>query len=99
MFNCFYFYFFFYKNFLYKNQARDIDEREKWVRRLEDTILRHANRSRGIFEPYFGGSSHGLVANTTKKPDHIFAFDRRVSEADVYLQLMIDQTAVSFFLS
>lgn len=25
-------------------QARDAAEREKWVRALEDTILRHANR-------------------------------------------------------
>lgn len=25
-------------------QARDAEEREQWVRALEDTILRHANR-------------------------------------------------------
>lgn len=29
-------------------QARDADEREKWIRALEDTILRHAHKVRCI---------------------------------------------------
>ncbi|XP_059613956.1 oxysterol-binding protein-related protein 9 [Phlebotomus argentipes] len=73
-------------------QARDADEREKWVSRLEDTILRHGNRSRGMWEPQ--GSFHGSSNSSTKqRPNYLQAFDRKVSEADAYLQLIIDQTA------
>ncbi|XP_055619826.1 oxysterol-binding protein-related protein 9 isoform X2 [Toxorhynchites rutilus septentrionalis] len=78
-------------------QARDADEREKWVRRLEDTILRHANRSRALWEQqYSGGSgstSHGTPGSSTKRNhNNLSLFDKRVSEADAYLQLMIEQT-------
>ncbi|GLV39794.1 uncharacterized protein CBL_08140 [Carabus blaptoides fortunei] len=58
-------------------QARDAAEREKWVRALEDTILRHANR---------------LSWDTNRPPPTIRDFDNKVSEADAYLQIMIDQT-------
>lgn len=77
-------------------QARDGDEREKWVRRLEDTILRHANRSRALWEQqYSTGSatnSHGTPGSSTKRPSNLALFDKKVSEADAYLQLMIEQT-------
>ncbi|KAK5647456.1 hypothetical protein RI129_002348 [Pyrocoelia pectoralis] len=58
-------------------QARDAEEREKWVRALEDTILRHANRLRW---------------DSTAPPPSVKDFDNKVSEADAYLQLMIEQT-------
>jgi len=58
-------------------QARSAQEREKWVRALEDTIFRHGNRIRW--------DSHG-------PPPTIKDFDNKVSEADAYLQLMIEQT-------
>lgn len=102
-------------------QARDSDEREKWVRRLEDTILRHANRGRGIWDAcssnsasnYYsmqsggggsssaGGSGTGnggagslhTPAGSMRRPDYLKTLDGRVSEADVYLQLMIEQAS------
>ncbi|XP_073844204.1 oxysterol-binding protein-related protein 9 isoform X1 [Musca autumnalis] len=73
-------------------QAQHSEEREKWVRRLEDTIQRHANRNRmwdnqGSF--YLGGYNKDL---TNKRANYLEIFGRRVSEADAYLQLMIEQT-------
>ncbi|XP_055527087.1 oxysterol-binding protein-related protein 9 isoform X2 [Wyeomyia smithii] len=79
-------------------QARDADEREKWVRRLEDTILRHANRSRALWEQQYSspGSGSNLQgtpgSSSTRRATHLVLFDGRVSEADAYLQLMIEQT-------
>lgn len=58
-------------------QARDGEEREKWVRALEDTIFRHGTRVRW--------DSTGIQPT-------IKDFDNKVSEADAYLQLMIEQT-------
>ncbi|XP_046433854.1 oxysterol-binding protein-related protein 9 isoform X2 [Neodiprion pinetum] len=55
-------------------QTRDGDERERWVRALEDTILRH---SYARWDPL--------------KPPPKQDFDRKVAEADAYLQLLIDQ--------
>lgn len=75
-------------------QAKDGEEREKWVRRLEDTILRHANRNRGIWSDQ-GGSTYGGLGSTgdpTKRPNYLQTLDKRISEADAYLQLMIEQT-------
>lgn len=78
-------------------QARDSDEREEWVRRLEDTILRHANRVRGLY--YNNGNSiSDTSGGTARRPNYLQTLDKRVSEADAYLQLMIEQTNVTFFL-
>ena len=33
-------------------QAKDAEEREKWIRALEDTILRHAQLQRVIINPF-----------------------------------------------
>ncbi|XP_012215655.1 oxysterol-binding protein-related protein 9 isoform X2 [Linepithema humile] len=55
-------------------QTRDGEERERWVRALEDTILRHSHTR---WDP--------------KKSPPKQDFDRKVAEADVYLQLLIDQ--------
>ncbi|XP_030388211.1 oxysterol-binding protein-related protein 9 isoform X2 [Scaptodrosophila lebanonensis] len=74
-------------------QARHCEEREQWVRRLEDTIRRHANRlrlwdSQSAF--YIAG---GYTKETSgKRSNHLELLARRVSEADAYLQLMIEQT-------
>lgn len=77
-------------------QAKDGEEREKWVRRLEDTILRHANRSRGIWSSDQSGSTYGGFSSSstdpTKRPNYLQTLDKRISEADAYLQLMIEQT-------
>ncbi|CAG9858970.1 unnamed protein product [Phyllotreta striolata] len=58
-------------------QARDAEERQKWVHALEETIIRHGNR---------------LRYDSHHPSPTIRDFDNRVSEADAYLQLMIDQT-------
>ncbi|XP_012277175.1 oxysterol-binding protein-related protein 9 isoform X2 [Orussus abietinus] len=58
-------------------QTRNGEERERWVRALEDTILRH---SHARWDP--------------KKSPPKQDFDRKVAEADVYLQLLIDQIKV-----
>ncbi|XP_022921236.1 oxysterol-binding protein-related protein 9 isoform X2 [Onthophagus taurus] len=58
-------------------QARDAEEREKWVRALEDTIFRHGSRMRW---------------ESSRPPPTMKDFDYKVSEADAYLQLMIEQT-------
>lgn len=79
-------------------QAKDGEEREKWVRHLEDTILRHANRSRGIWTGGEHGSVYGhssgsySAADGAKRPNYLQTLDRRINEADAYLQLMIEQT-------
>ncbi|CRK98250.1 CLUMA_CG011612, isoform A [Clunio marinus] len=71
-------------------QARD-GEREKWVRHLEDTIARSTHR-RGVYYDTsqtlqsMGGSA------TSGKHNYLVMFDKKVSEADTYLQMMIDQT-------
>lgn len=70
-------------------QAKDGEEREKWVRRLEDTILRHANRNRAIWSSDQYSSS---PAELSKRSNYLQTLDKRISEADAYLQLMIEQT-------
>ncbi|CAO1403299.1 unnamed protein product [Diamesa serratosioi] len=71
-------------------QARDGDEREKWVRALEDTILRNANRHQRLYDHQQNLQSMGGAS--TGKRSHLAHFDKKVSEADIYLQLIIDQT-------
>uniref|UniRef100_A0A1S4GPH1 Oxysterol-binding protein n=1 Tax=Anopheles gambiae TaxID=7165 RepID=A0A1S4GPH1_ANOGA len=111
-------------------QARDAEEREKWVRRLEDSILRHANRSRALWDQQYnygsgstsaqssamgfttggvgGGPGSGVGAGggtgsvgcgssstpgtSIRRSNNLVLFDRKVTEADAFLQLMIDQT-------
>ncbi|XP_064087173.1 oxysterol-binding protein-related protein 9-like isoform X1 [Macrobrachium nipponense] len=61
-------------------QAHDPDEREKWIRALEDTIVRHTPSIRR-WDP--------------SKPMPTMAdFDKKLTESDAYLQLLIDQTSV-----
>ncbi|KAL5286799.1 OSBPL9 family protein [Megaselia abdita] len=74
-------------------QARDNDEREKWVRRLEDTIRRHAKGVR-MWDSFSSSylSSAYAQQNQTKKGNHLELLDKKISEADAYLQLMIEQT-------
>lgn len=58
-------------------QAKDPEEREQWIRALEDTILRHAQLIKR-FDP-----SH--PAPTMQD------FDKKLTETDSYLQILIDQ--------
>ncbi|GFG40188.1 hypothetical protein Cfor_09776 [Coptotermes formosanus] len=57
-------------------QALGAEEREKWIRALEDTILRHAHRMR--WDP-------------NKPAPTVHEFDKKLAEADAYLQILIDQ--------
>ncbi|XP_042191080.1 oxysterol-binding protein-related protein 9 isoform X2 [Callorhinchus milii] len=57
-------------------QARDADEREKWIHALEETILRHTLQLRGV--------ETGFVPSVQD-------FDKKLAEADAYLQILIDQ--------
>ncbi|XP_074661300.1 oxysterol-binding protein-related protein 9-like [Tubulanus polymorphus] len=57
-------------------QARDGDEREKWVNGLEDAIVRHSSARRD--------DARTAVSSMA-------SFDRKLSEADAYLQLLIEQ--------
>lgn len=75
-------------------QAKDGEEREKWVRRLENTILRHANRNRGIWTSDHGSNSpYGGYnpVDSVKRSNYLQTLDKRICEADAYLQLMIEQ--------
>uniref|UniRef100_A0A182WKB8 PH domain-containing protein n=1 Tax=Anopheles minimus TaxID=112268 RepID=A0A182WKB8_9DIPT len=97
-------------------QARDAEEREKWVRRLEDSILRHANRSRALWDQQYNNGSGSTSAQSSamgftsggpasgnsggggtpgpsiRRSTNLVLFDRKVTEADAFLQLLIDQT-------
>ncbi|ELU12462.1 hypothetical protein CAPTEDRAFT_196472, partial [Capitella teleta] len=58
-------------------QARDSDEKEKWIDALEETILRHSQASKRWELPR-------SVPSTVD-------FDKKLSETDAYLQLLIEQ--------
>ncbi|XP_067323986.1 oxysterol-binding protein-related protein 9 isoform X5 [Anolis sagrei] len=58
------------------NLARDADEREKWIHALEETILRHTLQLQGV--------DSGFVPTVQD-------FDKKLTEADAYLQILIDQ--------
>ncbi|CAN8010058.1 unnamed protein product [Ixodes pacificus] len=63
-------------------QARDAEERERWVRALEDTILRHTLQRQPNARLW---DQTGIVAPTQQN------FDTKLTEADSYLQLLIEQ--------
>uniref|UniRef100_A0A8I6AL53 Oxysterol-binding protein n=1 Tax=Rattus norvegicus TaxID=10116 RepID=A0A8I6AL53_RAT len=60
-------------------QARDADEREKWIHALEETILRHTLQLQGL--------DSGFVPSVQD-------FDKKLTEADAYLQILIEQLKV-----
>uniref|UniRef100_A0A3Q3BJR0 Oxysterol-binding protein n=1 Tax=Kryptolebias marmoratus TaxID=37003 RepID=A0A3Q3BJR0_KRYMA len=62
-------------------QARDADEREKWIHALEGTILRHTLQLQE--------AEAGFVPSVQD-------FDKKLSEADAYLQILIDQLKVQW---
>ena len=84
-------------------QAQDSEERERWIRSLEDSVLRH-NQQRGAASPAAaaGGpfpSSYPLRASTRKSinsagnnaPATIEDFDKKLGETDSYLELLLSQ--------
>lgn len=63
-------------------QARDSAERESWIRALEATVQRVSG-----YYKFRGKNSMSNVPSIQKSCQE---FDRRISEADAYLQLMLD---------
>lgn len=61
-------------------QARDEEERERWVRSLEETILRHSHS--GLYHKKWDE----LQSSSTLQD-----FDKKLMESDAYLQILIDQ--------
>jgi len=62
-------------------QAKDSEERERWIRGLEDTVLRHNQLKRR------SGSTF------RKQVVRMEDFDKKLVETDAYLQLLIDQNS------
>uniref|UniRef100_A0A7N6FIC7 Oxysterol-binding protein n=1 Tax=Anabas testudineus TaxID=64144 RepID=A0A7N6FIC7_ANATE len=71
-------------------QARDADEREKWIHALEGTILRHTLQLRGSTDAQLCLFLHLQEAETGFVPS-VQDFDKKLAEADAYLQILIDQ--------
>jgi len=63
-------------------QAKDSEERERWIRALEDTVVRHNMIARRGMGGRQGGGS-------VKMED----FERKLAETDCYLQLLISQNS------
>lgn len=61
-------------------QARDTDERDKWIHALEDTILRHTHS--------YSFQARWEELNISSS---LHDFDKKLTEADAYLQVLIDQ--------
>lgn len=64
------------------------------MERLEETIRRHANRSR-----LWDNQSSNYLSNyqrdlNGRRADYLELLEKRITEADAYLQLMIEQIMV-----
>uniref|UniRef100_A0AAR2ILD2 Oxysterol-binding protein n=1 Tax=Pygocentrus nattereri TaxID=42514 RepID=A0AAR2ILD2_PYGNA len=81
-------------------QARDADEREKWIHALEGTILRHALQLRACAYSHSSAISFFcLFLLSTAFVPSVQDFDKKLAEADAYLQILIDQLKVKRFVS
>ena len=69
-------------------QAQDSQERERWIRALEDTVLKHnlTRRTSG-----FGRSKSALQSQG--EPPSLLDFDKKLAETDSYLQMLLNQIA------
>jgi len=77
-------------------QAKDSEERERWIRALEETVARH-NMMRGR-SGKLGGGGGRRAANRDPSapaepgpPPSMADFDKKLAETDSYLQLLINQ--------
>ena len=83
-------------------QAQDSEERERWIRALEDTVVRHnqlrwtASSGRivggvvGVKTGGVAGSPLSAGAAATE-PATIENFEKKLAEADSYLQLLLGE--------
>ena len=95
-----------FKALLSRLQAQDAEERERWIRALEDTVVRHnqlrwtASSGRivgGVVGVKTGGGVVALspLSVAAAEPATIESFERKLAEADSYLQLLLGKTSVS----
>ena len=97
-----------FKALLSRLQAQDAEERERWIRALEDTVVRHnqlrwtasSGRIVGGVVGVKTGVGGGVVAGSplsaaAAEPATIESFERKLAEADSYLQLLLGKTSVS----
>ena len=66
-----------------------MEDREKWIRALEDTVLRH-NQMRMGGQPK---SIRAKLPSGSGEPPTIHDFDKKLAETDSYLQLLINQVS------
>ncbi|KAG8235007.1 hypothetical protein J437_LFUL015423 [Ladona fulva] len=81
-------------------QAKHPEERERWIRAMEDTILRHAphyhHRNQNQRHNSTPPQSYSHPYHSARKEVEVTAptiqdFDKKVVEADTFLQILIDQ--------
>ena len=92
-----------FKTILSRFQAQDSEERERWIRALEDTVVRHnqlrwtASSGRivgGVVGVKTGGVgvAGSPLSAAASEPATIESFERKLAEADSYLQLLLGKT-------
>ena len=96
-----------FKALLSRLQAQDAEERERWIRALEDTVVRHnqlrwtASSGRivggvvGVKTGVGGAVAGSPLSAAAAEPATIESFERKLAEADSYLQLLLGNTSVS----
>ena len=96
-----------FKALLSRLQAQDAEERERWIRALEDTVVRHnqlrwtASSGRivggvvGVKTGVGGVVAGSPLSAAAAEPATIESFERKLAEADSYLQLLLGKTSVS----
>ena len=92
-----------FKAVLSRFQAQDSEERERWIRALEDTVVRHnqlrwtASSGRivgGVVGVKTGGVAGSALSAAATEPATIENFEKKLAEADSYLQLLLGETLV-----
>ncbi len=71
-------------------QARDAEERERWIRALEDCVVRH-NQLRWTTSNRLIAGKDGVPVVAQAGAATIQDFDKKLAEADTYLQLLLSE--------
>ena len=66
-------------------QAQDSQERERWIRALEDTVLKH-----NLTRRTSGGFRKSALQSQGETPS-LLDFDKKLAETDSYLQMLLNQ--------
>lgn len=88
-----------------KMKARNLDEREKWVNKIDRTIRYHASSASGkdksqlLSDDGMGGSSSNELFESSDglSSFDMAKFDAELTESDAYLQLLIEQLKVGYY--